>query len=428
MRRPEARGRWAERLSWLLRTLQACYLSGSGGAGGSCGSLAGTFPSRFPCRFSSALRFLIRLAPMLFVSILILPQRFSRLFEGGKPAMSDRAFCDAAPSEEQPVCIVYSFAFNNARGDSTHPLLCRVGAVPKIYLEVKKKTARALAASGHYGTTRGLQGSSVASRPLLSPRHSTHLMNGRAGTRKAHCMSAGKKSARRRPLAVKRLPVTFASDNRRVITRFFDPGSQSRIRNIFERVAQLSDDEVGRLLDEVFQRFRTRHLSITARFEQNYANASTLIGWPHDQDVNRRLLSGSYFTMEYSIESAALFNPSIVPHLNQQNLPDGAVRFIMSLRNRRGPRLVDCLSDGRDLFGLPNSDGSAQPFYASDQSGSRQALRPGAFSRKLKDIRVPASTIESVMSRVGDSFTMVELENAVAAAQEAEPKTLRAAR
>jgi predicted GH43/DUF377 family glycosyl hydrolase len=36
--------------------------------------------------------------------------------------------------------------------------------------------------------------------------------------------------------------------------------------------------------------------------------------------------------MEYSIESAALFNPSIVPHPDQSNLPDGSLRFIMSLR------------------------------------------------------------------------------------------------
>ena len=57
-----------------------------------------------------------------------------------------------------------------------------------------------------------------------------------------------------------------------------------------------------------------------------------LIGISHDLSQNRRLLIGSYLTAEYSIEAAALFNPSIVPHHNQRYLPDGAVRFIMSLR------------------------------------------------------------------------------------------------
>ena len=46
----------------------------------------------------------------------------------------------------------------------------------------------------------------------------------------------------------------------------------------------------------------------------------------------RRLLIGSYFLAEYSLESAALFNPSIVPHPDQTGLPPGALRFILSLR------------------------------------------------------------------------------------------------
>jgi hypothetical protein len=48
-------------------------------------------------------------------------------------------------------------------------------------------------------------------------------------------------------------------------------------------------------------------------------------------DVQKALI-GAYFTMEYSIESAALFNPSIVPHPDQSHLKKGSLRFIMSLR------------------------------------------------------------------------------------------------
>jgi hypothetical protein len=48
-------------------------------------------------------------------------------------------------------------------------------------------------------------------------------------------------------------------------------------------------------------------------------------------DVQKSLI-GAYFTMEYSIESAALFNPSIVPHPDQSHLKKGSLRFIMSLR------------------------------------------------------------------------------------------------
>ena len=53
-------------------------------------------------------------------------------------------------------------------------------------------------------------------------------------------------------MSVQRLPVTFTSDIRRVITRFFDPGGEARVRSIVERVSTLSGGQVDRLLDEVF--------------------------------------------------------------------------------------------------------------------------------------------------------------------------------
>ena len=46
----------------------------------------------------------------------------------------------------------------------------------------------------------------------------------------------------------------------------------------------------------------------------------------------RRLLIGAYFTNEYSVEGAALFNPSIVPAPDQAGLGAGETRFVMSLR------------------------------------------------------------------------------------------------
>ena len=46
----------------------------------------------------------------------------------------------------------------------------------------------------------------------------------------------------------------------------------------------------------------------------------------------RRLLIGAYFTHEYSVEAAALFNPSIVLAPDQSGLASGSLRFVMSLR------------------------------------------------------------------------------------------------
>jgi hypothetical protein len=51
-----------------------------------------------------------------------------------------------------------------------------------------------------------------------------------------------------------------------------------------------------------------------------------------EMSEERRLLIGSYFTCEYSLESAALFNPSMVQHPDQTGLGAGVTRFIMSVR------------------------------------------------------------------------------------------------
>ena len=66
-----------------------------------------------------------------------------------------------------------------------------------------------------------------------------------------------------------------------------------------------------------------------------------------EEDLNRRLLLGAYFTMEYAIVSTALFNPSIVAHPNQDDLPEGVLRFIMSLRATGEGHVSSVLPDER---------------------------------------------------------------------------------
>src|SRR5690606_35240084 len=128
---------------------------------------------------------------------------------------------------------------------------------------------------------------------------------------------------------------------------------------------------------------------------------------------------------EYSIESAALFNPSIVPHHNQRNLPDGAVRFIMSLR-ATGEGHVSSI-----VFrtGLITSDRQIQ----IDPCGrlarpsrivpDKQYDKP-LFRRKLQDIGVPDEAMDRVLNHLADSFTLAQLEHAIVEARGREPEEL----
>lgn len=226
-------------------------------------------------------------------------------------------------------------------------------------------------------------------------------------------------------LSVRRLPVTLTSDIRRVITRFFDPGGEARICSVVDRVNSLSGGQVDRLLDEVLAKFRTRHVNIASVFDENYRTAMTMMGRSDDLSHNRRLLIGSYLTAEYSIESAALFNPSIVPHHNQRNVPDGAVRFIMSLRATGEGHVSSIVFRS----GIITADHQiqvdpcgrlARPIRVIPDSQYDKPL----FRRKLKDIDVPDSAVDLVLDRLADSFTLAQLEHAITEARDAASERL----
>jgi hypothetical protein len=105
-----------------------------------------------------------------------------------------------------------------------------------------------------------------------------------------------------------------------------------RIQSIVDRVAALSDTQVATVLSAVLTDYAPRHKDIRAAFRQNYATAVSYLGGRADLSEDRRLLAGAYFTSEYSVEAAALFNPSMVLDPDQSGVPVGDARFIMSLR------------------------------------------------------------------------------------------------
>ncbi len=133
-------------------------------------------------------------------------------------------------------------------------------------------------------------------------------------------------------LEVCRVPQRFAANDSRVMTRFFFPGDEHRAKAIVQRIMDLSDVEVDNLLAHVLHNFSSRHHDIKSVLSEHYVRLGDHVPLNGHIDSQRQLLIGAYFTMEYAIEAAALFNPSIVQAPNQDDVPDGAIRFLMSLR------------------------------------------------------------------------------------------------
>src|SRR5262245_27099813 len=133
-------------------------------------------------------------------------------------------------------------------------------------------------------------------------------------------------------MIIKRTGYILKPNNARVVFRPLQIHNQERILKIIGRVMALSERDVARLLEEVLRDFHTRHQKIRQFFLLRFDQVKHHLLTDQKVTTNRQLLIGSYFTMEYALESAALFNPSLVWHPDQSGLPDGSRRFILSLR------------------------------------------------------------------------------------------------
>lgn len=132
--------------------------------------------------------------------------------------------------------------------------------------------------------------------------------------------------------AICRREVRLLPDSSRVIIRPFIPGNDQRITTVLGRVLALTEEEVARGLESVRAEFASRHLDIEASWRANYDRVCRLLFTDRPLSRDRELLLGAIFSGEYALESAALFNPSIVPHPDQSGVAEGELRFLLSLR------------------------------------------------------------------------------------------------
>jgi predicted GH43/DUF377 family glycosyl hydrolase len=114
--------------------------------------------------------------------------------------------------------------------------------------------------------------------------------------------------------------------------RDLNPTDKTRANHIVERVLNLDPQAAAGQLADVLENFQGRHRNLLKTFERRADEMEeALLAHCTFSEVQRQLI-GAYFLHEYSFEASALFNPSIVPHPDQSGIPNGSLRFILSLR------------------------------------------------------------------------------------------------
>lgn len=243
---------------------------------------------------------------------------------------------------------------------------------------------------------------------------------------------------------VKRTRLRFSPDPRRVIARLFTPGGPDRVEKIVRRVCALSDAQVRRMLNETLERFAHRHHGIEQIFLEHFARGSRYARRVDGLSRERKLLLGSYFTKEYSIESAALFNPSVVAAPDQAGLPPGHCRLILSFR-ATGEGHISCL-EFRGAVINPRDELSLDPvslvletprlaremFYEKDLFAWQLLERgvPRDASADLSAFFRSNEVLAELLRRLPPSFTYEQLERAMEAVSGSgafDPETVAAA-
>ena len=216
-------------------------------------------------------------------------------------------------------------------------------------------------------------------------------------------------------VTVKRKSVVFSPDFKRVIARFFMPGDQIRAWSIIEKVMALSKSETRRALDCVLRLFAKRHRNITRVFESHFDNVESIFKQKlHDPDRltrEKRMLIGSYFTMEYSIESAAFFNPSIVEDTSQEDLGKGELRVVVSFR-ATGEGHISSLVFRNGIIDR-NNDVIFQDVGSTvdaPEQIKRYEYFKATFLKNLGELNIPRSTVDRVLEKLPEKFIYGELQ------------------
>lgn len=220
-------------------------------------------------------------------------------------------------------------------------------------------------------------------------------------------------------IRIHRHALRLLPDSARVIIRPFIPGELSYIQSIIDRALHLSEAEVVTHLENVRREFADRHFDIDsillANFDKVYSHLSERVPLSRD----RTLLIGALFSGEYALESAALFNPSMVPHPDQSDVEEGALRFIMSLRATGEGHI----SSIEFRSGLVKSDGEielcpASRFVTEPEVIADPSYEKKSFLLKLHEMGVANEILDAVLDSLGDRFTRSELDRSSEAVHE----------
>lgn len=201
----------------------------------------------------------------------------------------------------------------------------------------------------------------------------------------------------------------------RVLFRPFQFGESTRYLKIIARILSLPEREVAKQTEMVLAEFKDRHQRLGQYFLRRYEQVKEHLPVAEAEiTAARRVLIGAYFTLEYSLESAALFNPSIVPHPDQTGAPEGGLRFVVSLR-AVGEGHISSITFGTGTIDADNNItiDEDSPYVTAPEFVPHSTYEKPLFEKKLAEMDRLNDISRSVMDALENTFTLDQLKATV---------------
>ena len=208
-------------------------------------------------------------------------------------------------------------------------------------------------------------------------------------------------------MQIKRSNIQLKANDKRVIINFLDlainTNNTSRVNRLIDTVLAIPENELNGIYEEIKKSFASRHRNFEHYLKKNFKIVQPEL--PKDIVISeiRSLIIGAYFSKEYSVQSAALFNPSIIAHPDQNGLEEGEKRFVLSLRAVGEGHIssIEFRSGIVDKDGTIKLDKETGFLSCSDKELSKVYSTKGI----IKNTTVLKDFDQSIMNAFEESFT-----------------------
>lgn len=219
-------------------------------------------------------------------------------------------------------------------------------------------------------------------------------------------------------VSVERKDIKFMPDSSRVVARFFR-NSDQRTQKLVDRILAMSDFQVSQTLEQTLREFSRRHRNISRIFFKNCSKVKHIIEGMQinyeELSEERKLLIGSYCTMEFALESAAIFNPSMIEDFDQTYLEAGEKRVIISFR-ATGEGHISSLVFRRGVLDKNNNLHLSKIGQHIDKAeiSHKKLYDKKRFIEKLVQMDIPEKYSTAIMDKLPDKFEYYALKQEVA--------------